>query len=385
MTKPALLLFTSLYPYPWQPSRATFNFQQYQALSAHYNIHYLVPVPWLTWFRYFFTTLRQQQYPNVSYFPMFYIPGILRSFNGVFLLLSVLLCVVPFVRLLRAKRVLASWAFPDALVCGWLKRLAGYRLYIQCLGSDINVHQQHPRRRAMLAAAFSSADAVITVSEDLAKKARQISPAADVITIYNGVNFERFRLQNQQATAKSLIFIGNLIKTKGVFELLQAIKLLNDPEVTLHMVGGGPEAQALARTANELGMSNQVQFYGRLPHQQVSELLQHSQLLVLPSYSEGVPNVIMEALACGIPVVATSVGGIPEVVSEQSGVLLADHQPASIAAGIQQAWQQHWQPAHIRQSIQHHTWQANSIQLYTLIEQGREQCSALQRMETPHD
>jgi glycosyltransferase involved in cell wall biosynthesis len=295
------------------------------------------------------------------------------------------LCVVPLFKLLRAKRVLASWAFPDALACAWLKPLAGYQLYIQCLGSDINVHQHHPRRRAMLAAAFARANAVITVSKDLAQKAQQISPSADVITIYNGVNFERFALQKQPPADKSLIFIGNLIKTKGVFELLRAIQLLNDPAIRLHMVGGGPEAQALQQQAAQFGIADQVQFYGRLPHQQVSELLQHSQLLVLPSYSEGVPNVIMEALACGIPVVATSVGGIPEVVSKHSGVLLADYQPATIAAGIEFAWLQPWQPAQIRQSIAHHTWQANSTQLYTLIEHGREQCSALQHMDTPHD
>lgn len=385
MAKPALLLFTSLYPYPWQPSRATFNFQQYQALSQHYHIHYLVPVPWFTWFRYIFTLFRQQQYANVSYFPMFYIPGIWRSFNGVFLLLSVILCIFPLLRLLRAKRVLASWAFPDALVAAWLKPLGGYKLVIQCLGSDVNVHQQVPSRRRMLANAFARADAVVTVSEDLARKVRAISSEADAVTIYNGVNFVRFTLQPCRPENKSLIFIGNLIRTKGIYELVEALALLKDPTVQLHLVGDGPERTGLMQLAATLGVTAQLTLHGRLPHDAIGTLLQHAQLLVLPSYQEGVPNVIMEALACGLPVVATAVGGIPEIVNQQSGVLLGDHQPASIAEGIKQAWQQQWDGNAIRQSICHFTWQANSLQLATLLEQGVAACRQLQQQRATDD
>lgn len=385
MSKPALLLFTSLYPYPWQPSRATFNFQQYQALSDHYVIHYLVPVPWLSWFRYFFTLLRQKQYPNVSYFPMFYIPGLWRSMNGLFLLLSVVLCISPLLRLLRAKRVLASWAFPDALVAAWLKPVAGFKLVIQCLGSDVNVHQQIPVRRRMLAKAFSRADAVVTVSEDLASKVRAICPQAQAITIYNGVNFERFALQADKPVKKRLIFIGNLLRTKGVYELIQALALLEQEDAELHIVGGGPELAGITQLVAELGLQHQVILHGRLPHEKVGLLLQQSQLLVLPSYQEGVPNVIMESMACGVPVVATAVGGIPEVVSEQSGILLADHLPATIAAGIRLAWQHPWDSKAIRQSIRHYTWQANSLQLATLLEQGIEPCQQLQQQRATDD
>ncbi|MDP5130334.1 MAG: glycosyltransferase [Paraglaciecola sp.] len=385
MAKPALLLFTSLYPYPWQPSRATFNFQQYQSLRDYYDINYLVPVPWWSWFIHLFSIIRQKNYPNVIYFPMFYIPGMLRNSNSYFLLFSVLICILPFIKLIKAKRVLASWAYPDAIVCAWLKPLVKYRLFIQCLGSDVNIHQHYPKRRALLSAAFKRADAVISVSKDLTQKVLQVSSLAKAITIYNGVNLDRFNLQRHKPKAKSIIFIGNLIRTKGIYELLEAIKLLNDPEIKLDIVGGGPEANALKNKATKLGIAHQLNFYGRLNHNAVAELMQKNQLLVLPSYSEGVPNVIMEALACGIPVVATAVGGIPEVVTKHSGVLLEDYNPATIAAGILNAWKLNWQPSEIRKSIAQFTWQANSLQVFNVIECGVNQFISKQRPSNLND
>ncbi|MDP5132082.1 MAG: glycosyltransferase, partial [Paraglaciecola sp.] len=249
----------------------------------------------------------------------------------------------------------------------WLKPIARYQLFIQCLGSDVNVHQHFPKRRSMLAKAFKVADAVITVSKDLEEKVRAICPSANVKTVYNGVNFDRFSLSKVPAEPKSLIFIGNLIKTKGIFELLQAVKLLNDPDITLNIVGGGPELNALHDRATALGITNQLTFHGRLAHEKVSELLHQCKLLVLPSYSEGVPNVIMESLACGIPVVATCVGGIPEVITKKNGILLASHQPEEIVAGILQCLQAQWQPAEIRQSISQYTWQNNSLELNKIL------------------
>lgn len=369
--RPRLLLFTNLYPYPWQPARGTFNFQQYQALAEHYTITYVVPVPFLAWFRHLPVFGRKGRFRDVCYFPFFTIPGLLRSANSFFLVLSIILSLRPLQLLLNARTVLASFAYPDALACAWLKPLGGYRLYIQCLGSDINVHQHIPIRRRMLSRALAMANGVITVSDDLAQKVREISPGARVKTIYNGVDFEKFSPAVQKPITKSLIFIGNLIVTKGVHELLDAIALLADPAITLHVIGGGPQAAALKEQAAMLDIQGQVHLHGALPHERVNGLLQQSRLLVLPSYSEGVPNVIMEALACGIPVVVTSVGGIPEVVNATNGVLIADHQPELIAHGIKRALHQQWNTAEIRESIGHLTWAANSAALKQWIEQER--------------
>lgn len=374
MSRPALLLFTSLYPYPWQPSRATFNFQQYQALEQHRSVEYLVPVPFYLWLRHLPLGRRRGSYARVCYFPFFYVPGLLRSLNGLFLLLSTLISIVPAWKLLRARTVLASWAVPDALAVAGLKPLLRYRLFIQCLGSDVNVFQESPLHRRMLAVAFGRANGVVTVSEDLARKVRSIQPSARVSTIYNGVNFQRFALAASPHTSRNLIFIGNLIITKGIHELLEALPLLEATSVTLDVVGGGPEAAALAAKTKTLGLEEQVHFHGRLPHDEVAALVRDSRALVLPSYTEGIPNVIMEALACGIPVVATRVGGIPEVLNDKNGVLLEDHTPRSIADGINRVLDQSWEPATLRASINHLTWEANSLQLHNLLDSDRPNC-----------
>lgn len=363
MAKSTLLIFTNLYPSSVQPTKAMFNFQQYKALAEMCDLRFLVPVPWLLWFKHRSTFKNQPDYPNATYFPFFYVPGVFRGLNSVFMLLSVLICPRAWHAFKRAKLVLSSWAFPDGVVGAWLKKRYGFRLFIQCLGSDINMHQQHWLRRIQLRSAFKKADGVVTVSQDLAQKVTAIEPSSRVRTIYNGVDFQRFPLISRTLNSTDIVFIGNMITTKGVFELLQALKLLATPEIRLHMVGSGPELKRLKVLAEQLGISGQITFHGALPHADVATVLHQCKLLVLPSYREGVPNVIMESLASGIPVVATRVGGIPEVVSQQSGILIDSYQPTDIAHGIQTAISAEWEPAKIRHSVAEFTWAKNSQEM----------------------
>jgi glycosyltransferase involved in cell wall biosynthesis len=378
--KPSLLLFTSLYPYPWMPTRAVFNFQQYRALEAHFAIAYLVPVPFFLYFRHLRAILKRSPSTNESrqilYFPMFYLPGLLRNRNPFFLALSALLCIRPALQLWRAERVMASWAYPDAVACALLARLRPIAYFVQCLGSDVNVHQEIGVRRAQLKTTFEGAKGVITVSRDLADKVRAIAPTSLVSSIYNGVDFLRFQPVHRPAHGNDLLFIGNLIRTKGVFELVEAFATLSredtgeangSVERKLHFIGDGPERAALEALAAAQGIADACIFHGRLAHDKVATLLAQFALLVLPSYNEGVPNVVVEALACGIPVVASRVGGIPEVLSEDTGMLIDGHAPGAIAEGIAQVLARDWDKHALRHSVEHLTWSQNAEALTQLL------------------
>ncbi|WP_440874884.1 glycosyltransferase [Thalassotalea sp. PLHSN55] len=360
-----ILLFTSVYPLPWQRNKATFNFQQYSKLADKHEVDYLVPVPWLEYFQHFFTLIGQHPYKHVCYFPFFYIPGVFRSLNNFLLVLSIIISIVPFIKLCRAKTVLASWAFPDALACAWLKPVCRYKLFIQCLGSDVNVHSENSFRRKLLAKSFAIANGVITVSQALNDKVKSICESANVRTIYNGVNFDKFVPSDDKFAQTSLIFIGNIIKTKGVYELIGAVKKLKEQgtDFHLHMVGNGPEIDGIKKLIGDLDLSSTVTVHGTIDHGKVVNLLQKCHALVLPSYREGVPNVIMESLACGVPVVATAVGGIPEVVNQQNGQLIPHYDEDNIAQGIATLLATKHSAADIRASISSYTWQANIDQL----------------------
>jgi len=370
--KKNILLFTSIYPLPWQPNKATFNFQQYECLTKKHDVDFLVPVPWLAWFKNIRMLIGNHDYKHVCYFPFFYIPGLFRGLNSFFLVFSIIISIVPMLKLIKAKTVLASWAFPDGLACAWLKGICKYRLIIQCLGSDVNVHSKNNFRKKLLKKSFDLSDGIITVSKALQSEVEKISNKANVKTIYNGVNFSRFTLSVEKFDKLSLIFIGNIIKTKGIYELINAVKIMikSGENLHLHIVGNGPELDNIKALIVKHGLQESVTVHGTVNHHQVVDLLQKCHALVLPSYQEGVPNVIMEALACGVPVVATKVGGIPEVVNDNNGVLINDHNESDVVEGIEKCLSSKWNEQVIRKSIRTYTWDANVTQLSSFLFQS---------------
>jgi glycosyltransferase involved in cell wall biosynthesis len=361
-----ILFFSNLFPLPWEPTRGQFNLQQTSHMEEHANISYLIPVPFFTWFKQ--VVLKRKYYDKSNYclFPFFYIPKIGRSLHPLFMLLSMLISIKPLFWFAKHKYVLASWAYPEGVTAAILQKIFGFKLTIDCLGSDVNVHSLCPKRKKQLAFAFKEATTVATKSKALAREVLKIASESNVKTIYNGVNFERFNVAEKPITKKfNLLFIGNLIKTKGVFELLIAAKKLSDEKVDfeLSIIGKGPENKSLASYISANNLSASVKLIGSVPHELLDEWLSKSHALVLPSYREGVPNVIMEALATGTPVVASKVGGIPEVIeNEINGILLESYQPDSIYQGIRQLMTQSWSSEDILKSVESYTWENTSEQ-----------------------
>jgi glycosyltransferase involved in cell wall biosynthesis len=160
-----------------------------------------------------------------------------------------------------------------------------------------------------------------------------------------------------------------MIKSKGVIELVDAAKVLiqKNKAYFFHFVGEGSEKLKLEKIVEEEGFLDNCKFYGAIEHDEIVCLLNSSDILVLPSYREGVPNVIMEALACGLPVVATNVGGIPEIINTKNGILLKSHNMKDIVQGIEKCMMQVWSPNVIRATIADFTWERNVQQLVNII------------------
>ena len=369
--KNKLLMFTNIFPYPWAESRGRFNNILHQHLDEHIPIEVLVPVPFVEFFKHLSKIINNKD-SRVSYFPFFYLPGLFRALNPFFMVFSIIVAVRPLVKLLRHKQVFCSWGYPDAPGLAMLQPFCRFKLYVHCLGSDINVHMNYRVRKFLLKNAFERSEVVFTVSEDLRSKVLAISPSSTVHTVYNGVDFEQFKIKSSVSQANSdkhnssinLLFIGNLIKEKGVVELANVYPRLKQtfPKLTLTVVGQGPLKSALESKLQQWLSSSDVSFTGALSHDKVAEHLSHSGVLVLPSYSEGVPNVIMEAVASGVPVVATKVGGIPEIVNSENGTLIPAKDENALYDGICSLLSKEWRPEAIRQSVLQYTWK-NKVNL----------------------
>ena len=168
------------------------------------------------------------------------------------------------------------------------------------------------------------ADRIITLCSQSTKEALAAGfNHEQIISIPNGVDTSVFiPLENPQASSRSILFIGRLDHMKGVDVLLKSIGELNalGLKAACTIVGDGPLKEHLQKTAQKLGVARQIVFVGACADP--VDYLMKASVFVLPSRSEGMPNVILEAMGCGLPIIATSVGGIPDIIKDGDNGLL---------------------------------------------------------------
>lgn len=235
----------------------------------------------------------------------------------------------------------AHYFYPDGVAAAMLGRQLNKPVVITSRGSDVNLISGYARPRKMMLWAARQAAGLITVSSAL--RDRLIALGADakkIIVLRNGVDLNFFRPTERDTLRADLgirgpllLSVGNLVTSKGHDLTLRALALLAD--VHLAIAGEGPEHAVLQKLAAELGITQRVHFLGNLPQTKLPELYSAADVMVLASSREGWANVLLEAMACGTPVVATAVGGTPEVVtSPAAGLLLHVRNPQALADAV---------------------------------------------------
>jgi glycosyltransferase involved in cell wall biosynthesis len=353
-----LLVLTNLFPTPWDPLRGAFNRQQFERLGQRHELHVLTAVD----FRERLAGERGRVEVSglrTDHFVFLFPPGIGRSLHAGCWLASLLLQHGRRIRAECYDGVLASWAYPDAVAAGWLARWLGIPYVVKVHGSDLNVAAEHALRRPQIRSALRHAGAVVAVSRALADKAVAIGADAQrVRVLYNGVDGDLFSPAPQAQAREHLrlpnaalrvLYVGNLKRSKGCVDLLEAFPALLAvrPQARLTYVGAGPCRAELLERAAELSCADRVDMVGAIAHAELGHWFRAADLLCLPSHNEGVPNVVLEAMACGTPVVATRVGGIPEVVPDYAGILVPARQQAALSEALIEAAVRRWDTARI--------------------------------------
>lgn len=367
--KENLLIITNLYPLPWEPNRATFNRQQFDQLDEEFNKSVLVPIAFSEWFSH---KKEIKQTESLRYVPYFYLPKVGRRFYSVFMLLSILLHSGWWLIRKKPKTILASWAFPEAVAASWLSKLFGSRFFFKVHGSDINLHGKIPARAKQIVKASEHASGILSVSQALAEQMITMGINKNKIeVIYNGVDHQLFGQKTTNPLLEDyVLYVGNLKKEKGVIELLEGYAAMHSDHPNLHLVFAGPGnlKAIIEKRAKELGVAQYVNLLGGVNHDQLPALIANAKLLALPSYNEGVPNVVLEAMACGTPVLATSVGGIPEVVDEKiCGKLIPEKSVQGVTDGLKYILRHQWSRHDIKQHSSKFSWQNNKKQLINLL------------------
>ncbi|MHC9084470.1 glycosyltransferase [Luteimonas sp. RIT-PG2_3] len=276
-------------------------------------------------------------------------PGLSRGTNGIVGSWT----LTPRLRAFAPDLVLAYWIYPD----GYAAVRAAARVGVPCIvgarGSDI--HVRSGINKVMTRRTLAAADTVLTVSH--AMRAATIAdygvPAGKVHAIVNGIDTGIFHPRDQAqmrqklgvpAQAKVIVYVGRLVETKGMRELLVAFQRLAAEDASLHLalVGDGVMRQELATLVQDSGLSGRVLMPGGMEPSEVAEWICASDVLTLPSWSEGYPNVVVEGIACGCPVVATDVGGTREIINADNGIMVAPKDVDALTQALSDAMSRAW-------------------------------------------
>lgn len=347
-----ILVFTTLFPNAVRPDLGIFVETRLRHLVAagHVEARVLAPVPWFPsgdrrwgeWADWARVPHRETRHGIEVRHP--------RYLN----LPRIGMAVHPFALAATAWRAAASWRregfdfdvidshffYPDGVAAALIARRLGVPFTITGRGTDLNLYPQWAWPRHWIRHAAARADGLITVCEALKAPLVELGqPPERVHVLRNGVDLQRFRPLDRQAarmrfdiSGPALASVGHLIDRKGHDFVIRALASL--PGWQLLIAGDGPEREKLEALARSSGVADRVTFLGRRSQEELAELYSAVDILVLASDREGWANVLLEAMACGTPVVATRIWGTPEVVACPEAGELVERDDADIARGI---------------------------------------------------
>lgn len=370
--KPRIVVVTPNFPIPEEPYRGRPVYETVRGLASMAEVKVLCPVaaypnP---------ASLHPRSYPyypapqadfslpgvSVQYFEYPVFPYLSRPLNG-------MLCrqrLLPLLKREQPELVLAYWLYPVGYAAVTAAEALGVPAVVVGRGSDVcRINSRVVReltRRTLRRASF-----VITVSEELRRRAIELGARpAQSKSIPNGCDLSVFfpsskpeaRAQLGIAQGDELIlFVGRLVALKGVRELLSAFEQLaaSRPRLRMVLAGTGDLKPEIAAFLQRTALQERIQIVGLCPPEQVARWINAADLVCLPSYSEGCPNTVIEALACGRPVVTTAVGGVPELITPDNGLLVPSGDIRALTQALDAALSRDWDPARISQAFSR-TW-----------------------------
>jgi glycosyltransferase involved in cell wall biosynthesis len=349
-----LLVFTSLYPNAAMPRHGVFVEERLRHLidAGKVTATVVAPVPWFP-----FKHPRFGTYASHARVPLEEDRHGIRVLHPRYLVVPKIgMNVTPTLMyralLPKVERLLehpvgydlidAHYLYPDGVAAVAIGRQLGVPVVVTARGNDVTLIPQNANARRRIIEAVDGASAIATVSTALRTRLIELGAEGDKITVLrNGVDLERFQPVDGTAvrnrfgvTGAAWLAVGHLIERKGVHLVIQALRLF--PDVTLLIAGDGPEEGTLRKLAQHLGVFDRVRFMGAIRHDDLPAYYCAVDALMLASSREGMPNVALESLACGTPVVAAPFAGVNEVVS---GAVAGEVARSRTADALAAAWE----------------------------------------------
>lgn len=322
-----LLFISNLFPDTREPYRGLDNACLLHELSDRCEIRVISPRPALPWKSGPAKVCREiDRKFRPEYIRASYVPKIGSLVNHRLFARSIRRRLLDLKKEFTYDVILCSWIYPDACAIARLQAEIQVPFVAIAQGSDVHAYLKMPLRRTIIENSMNRSQGVITRSAKLASLLKEAGVAVEKLQpVYNGVDLNLFQPGDKSAARAALglsdapiiLFVGNFLPVKNPLLLIEAhAEVCRERPTHLVMIGGGPMEQEVRHAADAAGLGKYVTLAGRKNAQEISIYMRAADLLCMSSRNEGVPNVILEAFASGLPVVSTNVGGISEVVNQ---------------------------------------------------------------------
>jgi glycosyltransferase involved in cell wall biosynthesis len=283
----------------------------------------------------------------------------------------------------------AHYFYPDGVAAVMLGQVVGRPVVITARGDDLDLISTYTVPRKWIQWAARRAAGLITVSNGLKRRLETLgTPSSRVRVLRNGVDLGAFVPQDHEVarrtagfTRPTLLAVGNLVPKKRHTLIIEALAQL--PEVDLVIVGEGPERSRIEALANGLKVGDRVRLLGRRPQESLPALYSAADLLIHPSSREGWPNVLLESIACGTPVVVTDFGGVSDIIgAPEAGRIVREATPACLAEAIRDYLAAPPERGDTRRYAEDFGWESTTTGQIELFESI---CKSPTRFEPDHD
>ena len=383
-----ILFFSYAYPNARQPSLGTFNRSMIASLAAEHDVRVVAPVAFTEAWKRQWSRLSTQG-TNGSRFiavpgveathPTFYYPPkVLRSQYGHFLDWSVGRELDRAMKDFQPDVVLSYWAHPDGDVAVRAAQRHNVPSVVMVGGSDVLLLARSGSRRKAILNVLQRADAVVTVSDHISQTlVKDGLPRRKLHVVRRGVDPAAFSPGDRLIARRGLgvaedrtlfVAVGRLVPVKGFEHLIASCAVLKSRGHSFgcHILGDGPLKGPLQRQIEQLGLQDSVKLEGSQSQMRLAEWYRAADQTLLSSISEGVPNVLLESLACGTPFVATSVGGVPEIADRLHDRLVPPASPVAMADAIESQLQRY--PEQQRRTFEPYDLRAAAGKLQRVLE-----------------
>jgi teichuronic acid biosynthesis glycosyltransferase TuaC len=369
-----VLLISNAFPNSAEPVRGIFTYQIVKALQKKCDIEVVAPLPWVPPF------LRKKflsQYPHANvpakekigdiqvHHPRYLvIPKILGFMHAVLMYFTLFKLVNSLENKGTIDLINAHWIFPDGVAATWVGKILKKPVVLTALGCDINQYLSMILRRIQISKALKASNEITAKSSDLKNRIVSLGVLPQKVKVIpNGVDLDLFRIMDKGEARRRLgiqedrpiiLTVGSQDQVKGTKYLIEAFHMISEKmksSLQLVCIGDGPLRPILVSQVHGLGIADDVLFLGRKPHNEIPLWMNAADLFCLPSLREGHPNVVMESLACGIPIVASNVGSVPELINDSNGKICIAGDSVGLSQMLFEALNIRWDRVSIRDNV----------------------------------